>query len=70
MTYHDITALILIVVTFVGIVYDVWVKYKDPTGDSTISWIILSSSKKWPAIAFAFGFLCGHLFFQNCAVNG
>lgn len=33
--------------------------------DSTISVIISWASTKWPAIAFAFGFLMGHFFAQN-----
>lgn len=68
MTLADLTASIIIIVTVGLLAYDVWVKAKDPTGDSTISWVVLTSSKRWPVIAFAFGFLMGHLFFQNCAV--
>lgn len=69
LTLVDVTSIIIGSVTALLIAYDVWVAYKDPTKDATISWVLLSSSKKWPVIAFAFGFLMGHLFFQNCMVN-
>ena len=68
MNLPDLTAAVIAGATALLIAYDVWVKLKDPTGDSTISWVVLTSSKKWPVIAFAFGFLMAHLFFQNCTV--
>ena len=66
MSLQDLTALFVVMITLVSIVYDVWVKYKDPTGESTISWVVLKDSKKWPIVAFAFGFLMGHIFAPNC----
>ncbi len=37
--------------------------------ETTVSWVIYSKSKDWPAIPFAFGFIAGHLFFPNRAAN-
>lgn len=68
MNLPDLTASIVVAVTVALIGYDVWVKHRQPDGGATISWVVLTSSKRWPVIAFAFGFLMGHLFFQNCAV--
>lgn len=68
MTLQDTTGLVIVAVGVILIAYDVWAKWKDPTGDSTISWVVLTESKKWPVVAFGFGFLMGHMFFQNCNV--
>jgi hypothetical protein len=69
MDLATVTSIVIAAVAVLLIAYDVWVKYKQPDGNATISWVVLSSSKRWPVIAFAFGFLMGHLFFQNCSVN-
>jgi hypothetical protein len=69
MNLADWTAAIIVVVAVLLIAWDVYAMVKDKSRDSTISWVMLTASKKWPVIAFAFGFLCGHLFFQNCTVN-
>jgi hypothetical protein len=68
-TLPDITALLVASVTVLLIAYDVWVRIKDPTGDATISWVFLQAAKKWPTLAFALGFLIGHVLMQNCTVN-
>jgi hypothetical protein len=57
------------VTTFVLIFFDIFVKIKQKDGDATISWIILTTAKSYPIIAFGAGLLCGHLFWQNCTVN-
>lgn len=53
---------ILLFVTVFLIVWDiiVYVKVGSP---ATISVVILNWSKEYPVLPFAFGVLCGHLFF-------
>jgi hypothetical protein len=63
MTYQQITALVVIAVIFILSIFDIVMAYLSG-GDATISWCIYQWSLKYPVIAFAFGFLMGHLFAQ------
>lgn len=56
-----LTVTIIVCVIAFGILYDIWTVKKHGTATS-ISWVTWTASRKWPAIAFAAGFLCGHLF--------
>lgn len=69
MSLENITAIVLIVTTFSLIFYDIWVKIRQKDGYATISWIVLTTAKSYPIIAFGAGILCGHLFWQNCNLN-
>jgi hypothetical protein len=64
MTTTDITAIIVASVTIALLLYDVWaaVKTRGENEDGTISWLIITESKRFPAIAFGAGLLMGHLF--------
>jgi hypothetical protein len=68
MSLESVTAIILLVVTFTLIFYDIYAKIKVKDGTATISWVILTAAKSYPILAFAAGLLCGHLFWQNCNV--
>jgi hypothetical protein len=63
MTYQQITALVVIAVIVILPVFDIVMAYLSG-GDVTISWYIYQWSLKYPVIAFAFGFLMGHVFAQ------
>jgi len=67
MDLATVTSIVIAAVAVLLIAYDVWVKYKQPDGNATISWVLLTSSKRWPVIAFALGFLFGHILAPNCA---
>lgn len=66
MSLQTLTAVVILVNAVLLIAYDVWVKVKDPTGNSTISWVLLSQSKHFPIICGALFFLMGHIFAPNC----
>ena len=57
------TKIFILLVVVVAIVYDVYV-YSVGGTQTTISWVIAEWSYKMPALVFAVGFLCGHLFWQ------
>lgn len=58
-----ITTIIVLAVTLGLIGYDIWVVVEDTPND-TISWIVLSNSLKHPIIAWLWGGLSGHLFWN------
>lgn len=60
-----LTAVVLVLSTVLLIAYDIWVILKYGV-EATISRVIYNASRRVPALAFAFGFLCGHLFWTNC----
>lgn len=61
---RKITIGLLLVVAVLLIVWDVYVANNTPTGD-TISEITLLAASKHPVIPFAFGVICGHLFWPQ-----
>jgi hypothetical protein len=61
--YAKYTVMLLLAVAFGLGIYDCWVGYVCG-GSATISWILWTAAQKYPAIAFGFGFLMGHLFAQ------
>lgn len=61
--YQQITALVILVLAFALAIYDIVIAYVSG-GTATISWCLYQWSLKYPFIAFAFGFLGGHLFAQ------
>jgi hypothetical protein len=63
MTYQSIIALVVIGAVFALSIFDIVMAYLSG-GGATISWCIYQWSLKYPAIAFAFGFLMGNLFAQ------
>jgi hypothetical protein len=61
-----LTAAFLVIITGLITLFDVYqLAFKGY--DSTISWVLYTSSQQWPIIPFALGVLCGHLFFPNRA---
>ncbi len=62
-TYDTFTIALLVVTAFALGIYDCWVGYVTG-GSATISWVLWTAAQKYPAIAFGFGFLMGHLFAQ------
>ncbi len=63
MTYQQITGLIILAAVFILTIYDIVIA-KLSGGRATISWCPYQWSMQYPFIAFAFGFLMGHLFSQ------
>ncbi|MGP0063538.1 MAG: hypothetical protein ACLQGP_08070 [Isosphaeraceae bacterium] len=63
MTSQQITAGVVIAAVFILSIFDIVMAYLSG-GEATISWCIYQWSLKYPVIAFAFGFLMGHLFAQ------
>lgn len=63
MSGQELTALVILAVAFGLGIYDFAVAHF-AGGSATISWVIYAWSRKYPAIAFGAGFLCGHLFAQ------
>ena len=63
MDYSIIPKTIILIIVAVVVVWDVFLIF---TGnhDATFSVIIYEASRKWPIIAFVFGMLCAHLFWQ------
>lgn len=47
-----------------AVLYDTWASTQ-LSGRTTISELITSWSMRWPAVPFAAGFLCGHLFWRS-----
>ncbi len=63
MSYTQLTAVVILATVFLLTVYDIVIAYLSG-GSATISWCVYQWSTKYPFIAFAFGFLMGHLFSQ------
>lgn len=63
MTAQELTAFVILAVAFGLGIYDFVIAHF-AGGGATISWVIYEWSRKYPAIAFGGGFLCGHLFAQ------
>lgn len=59
-----ITAWFIVVIIFTAIFYDIYIGVTHG-GDSTISWVTWTTAKNYPAIPFAIGFICGHLFWSQ-----
>jgi|TARA_R110001583_G_scaffold92191_2_gene234546 hypothetical protein len=59
----DITKLLLGLIVSTILIWDTYLIY---SGDkaATFSVVLYESSRQWPVIAFALGFLCGHVFWQ------
>jgi hypothetical protein len=61
MQWQTTTKYFILISVALIIVYDIFALIFGGV-ESTISHIVLNSSKAMPAISFAAGFLCGHLF--------
>lgn len=59
-----ITKIILISFVIILSMYDIWALIFGGV-DATISRIVLSYAKDYPIIPFAFGVVCGHLFWSQ-----
>ena len=64
MTPVQITKIVLLVITILLILFDIFVIWLYGR-EASISRVVYQSSCEYPAIAFAVGFLCGHLFWRN-----
>jgi len=64
MTLRQITIYILIAAIVLLIGWDIFAYIKGG-GEATISSVILDTSKEFPPLPFAFGVLCGHLFWPQ-----
>lgn len=64
MTPRALTQLLVVAVVAVLIAYDV-IAYLHGGVDATISRVVLSAAHDAPAIPFAAGVLCGHLFWSQ-----
>lgn len=69
MTLSEITGWLLIANVVFLIAWDVYVKVRQPDGNATISWLVLTAAKHAPIVAIALGIVIGHLFWQNCTKN-
>ncbi len=58
------TKIVLLIVLLVMIIFDIWVIWYYGT-DQSISRVIFELSRAHPVIAFAVGFVCGHIFWRN-----
>lgn len=47
-----------------AVLYDTWASTQ-PNGRTSISELVTAWSFRWPALPFAVGFLCGHLFWRR-----
>ena len=63
------TSYVIFTIVVLALFYDV-VAYVQGGVGATISWVIWQTSKEYPALPFAFGFLCGHLFGGMSLDNG
>lgn len=59
-----ITTFVLVATIVFLVGYDVIAALLGTT-DATISWVIWTDIHEYPVIAFAAGFLCGHLFWSQ-----
>jgi hypothetical protein len=60
-TGAKITGCFIIAFIAIGIGYDIFAAVHWGV-DATISRVLLNAATGWPSVAFAFGFLMGHLF--------
>lgn len=51
----------VLIVLVVGGLFDLWLG-ATRGGAATISWSLYTLSKRYPTVAFAAGYLCGHIF--------
>jgi hypothetical protein len=58
------TAWFLVALTFIIAIYDIWAAATYGSA-GTLSYEINYASHNYPIIAFAFGIICGHLFWPN-----
>lgn len=58
------TALVLVALAVALTAYDVAACLWLPAG-STLSEVVLAGSRRYPALPFAAGFVCGHLFWPQ-----
>lgn len=58
------TVLVILAATAALIAYDVFAYCCLPAG-GTLSEVLLAAARDYPAVAFAFGFLMGHLFWPQ-----
>lgn len=58
------TAIFVLVVIATLIGYDIWTLCAHGV-ESTISWVTYSQGRQYPILPFAFGIVCGHLFWPN-----
>lgn len=63
MNVRKLTGSVIVVAILVLAIYDVYA-YMEGGTEGTISHVIMSWSYSHPAFTFAFGFLCGHLFWR------
>jgi hypothetical protein len=61
MDTRTITGWIVFFTIVVLVIFDAFMVANGKPGD-TISEVITEAAHRWPVIAFAFGLLCGHLF--------
>lgn len=66
MDNHTLTLTVIATTVTLLVGYDVVIKIREPSGNATISWVMLQLAKTYPVIAFALGIVFGHLFWQNC----
>jgi hypothetical protein len=66
--YSNLTLIVIGVTVALLVGYDVVIKIKEPSGNATISWVLLTLAKTYPVVAFVLGFVFGHILFQNCNV--
>jgi len=64
MTLRQWTILFIVIATVGLIGWDIFA-YVKGGGEATISSVILDTSKNFPPLPFAFGVLCGHLFWAQ-----
>lgn len=59
---RKITIAILLAVTLVLVLWDIWVYVIQPEyGGGTISEVVLGFARRHPVLPFAIGVVCGHL---------
>jgi hypothetical protein len=59
---QNITLWVVISVVCVVLAYDVWALAKGGVKASISYMIIMDWTRRYPALSFAVGFICGHLF--------
>jgi uncharacterized membrane protein len=64
MTTKKITVIVILTAIVALIGWDIYAVANSESGD-TISHVVLAASLKRPAIPFAVGFICGHLFWPQ-----
>lgn len=61
--YYKPTLIVILATVVLVTGYDIWAVVMGY--DRTISYTLGQAAYAWPAIPFVFGFLAGHLFFDN-----